>query len=330
MSKFITTEDGCHLYVTPSATFPRPRIPGDGEGILGEGLSDKLSRVDSLFINRYFDEVMNGDIRVCIINGVPTHMDFSALFCDYCGGHIGESHKSRDDCYWRCWDCQKDMCDLCHGEVDEAAALSNGAVNYALRRDALALCLDGNISISSRGSSERPSVHKIQRRVNRSFDYRRCDICENIISDDSRWGNKDKDVCKACSLTPDGLDFIENMGLWEFTMKEVWDNTEFGSMMDWVPVYKDSGDGESMILMNCKSDSSLFGRICLSAGDDHGRYGFFTVDSSFKMSDLFEKMEAAYKIKCDELIQDDSQSQIEYVTPIQELMNSLGIPTYYG
>lgn len=287
-----------------------------------------ITKTDDAFKKEYFESILKDDIRIKIINGIPTNFDYEDLYCDYCDSNIGSMNKDEEisNGYWRCWDCQIDMCNLCHSEINEEIANQNGAKNYHLRKDKIQACLL---------NEENP--HKLQKRTNTSFSMRGCDLCnESIgISDKFRWSEDpskydSKDICQKCSNTPNGMHHIL---LWKMqevdtckSLNEVWNNCEFGSIMDWIPIYKD--DEYNMILVNRNPESKYYEDVCLMASDNHGRSGFFTI--KIDLDELWRGMEVIYNEFCDKLKENNREDEISYLSPIQVVMESFNIPTYYG
>lgn len=289
-----------------------------------------VTKTDTEFRDEYFNSILNDDMRIKIINGIPTNFDYECLYCDYCGSSIGSLNKENEisNGYWRCWCCQKDMCNLCHSEINETIAAQNGAQNYHLRKDKIQTCL---------GISNEGNPHKMQKRSNENFALRCCDLCneEIDITDKFRWSEdilnyNSKDICQKCSNTPNGMHHILLWKMQEIdmnkTLNSIWNNCEFGSMMDWIPIYKD--DEYNMILINCNPNSPYHNEICLVACDDHGRSGYFTIKVDLNV--LLEGMEMFYKEACCQLKESNEEDRIKYLSPIQVLMHSFNIPTYYG
>lgn len=315
----ICVTKGGNYFDTPST----PEIPAL--------LVGNIKKTDNTFRNEYFESILNDEIRIKIINGVPTNFEYDALYCDYCDSPIGSANENEEisNGYWRCWDCQKDMCNLCHSEVNEDIAIKNGAQNYHLRKDRLQACLNENEN----------EKHKVQKRCNMDLSIRCCDLCNSEIdlNDEVRWSEdvtnyNSKDVCQKCANTPNGMQYIF---LWKMqqihmanNLKLLWENCEFGSMMDWIPIYKD--DEFNMILINCNPNSSSFKKIALAASDNHGRSGFFTIPHDIEISNLLEGMEIEYSDVCSKLKTDGNESEIKYLSAIQLLMETFNMPTYYG
>ena len=93
----------------------------------------------------YFKGLLNGDIRVRMINGMVSDFDFYSLFCDYCGTMMID-HNDSNKPYYYCMDCCLDMCNLCYHETSSDVAKANGAKNYEKRQEKLAKCRTHRLS----------------------------------------------------------------------------------------------------------------------------------------------------------------------------------------
>lgn len=305
--EFIANDEEGLILVTVDATeyFDVPKV----DVVIPTALESSLKWATPHFRNNYFRDLLDDNVRVKFINGYPVNLDFSALFCDYCQGNIGSS----PDGYWHCWDCHKDMCNLCKTEINEEIALQNGAKNYASRKDALLACL---------GQEGKVGTHFLQKRKTFSTYGKQCDVCQGYIDRfETCYTNAklNKDACLKCENSQAGQEKIVEWKLERYTtdVNMYWKETQFGNMMDWIPVLYDE---EGFISINCNPHSDMYQRICLTTGDDHGRSGYFIARTTL-LKEMLQEMEMAYT----KLKQDD-----EHLTPIQSLMYHLNMPIYYG
>lgn len=93
---------------------------------------------------------------------------------------------------------------------------------------------------------------------------------------------------------------------------------EFGSFMDWYPIYKDSED--NIILYNINKDSKFYQKICLSIYDNHTREGMFVVQEP--LEEFLTELEEYDKIDWKTLEEEDC--------PIIKAMIKRDFDVYFG
>lgn len=249
-------------------------------------------------VYQYFNNLSDG--RFCLIEGVT--MDYTGGYdCDYCKVTIVGKR-------FYCRQCIKDMCKLCHSETSEEIAIGNGAKNYKNRAEALATCRSHTLV-------ERNDV----------MPYRSCNVCQKYIGSNAHWHNdNDYDLCMTCA---DGSALIEQHGLTYIESESPFKESGFGSMLDWVPVLRDSE--YNLVLYNINIDSEHHRRYCLSSVDDHGRRGYFVVYDVSTIDEILAELNkivielkegAKYLDKWDKF----------YNMPIKVMMNNRGMPFHYG
>ena len=229
---------------------------------------DGLAKHEKLTIDQiieYYNEIIEGDVRVSFINGLETRLDMGYYYCDYCRTELFGRNGERDN-YYYCKTCKIDMCSLCFEEKTEEIAVKNGAKNYAERKEALQNCFNNHI-LEHRDTTNMPTYSN----------YRVCDYCKSSIDSGTYYSNKqtDKDMCTKCYdsseenkkiCQTEKLEFVDNSKTQNF------DYFGWGSLFDWIPIIKD--DEYNMVTINCNPDSKLFGKVGLVSVDDHGRQGY--------------------------------------------------------
>ena len=189
------------------------------------------------------------DERLTSINGL--RLNDTDYFCDYCGSY----HLDLSSSYY-CYDCNKDMCNLCFSETSAEIAEQNGAMNYHLRENDLRECRN----------------HDLCRSIDRRQAF--CDICENQIPlmypEHYYLEGEDYDVCGACYVNGNNVrnkdDLIKIDG-----------DIKFGSLYDWIEIFSDS-DGNA-VLCNLNPNSNYYKKSAFLAVDDHGRSGYYISDN---------------------------------------------------
>lgn len=82
-------------------------------------------------------------------------------------------------------------------------------------------------------------------------------------------------------------------------------NNEYGSLLDWIPIYSDVD--HSYVTINVNRDSPYYGKAGVAIQDDHGRMGYFNMDTT--VSELLKNFQG------------------ENLT---EFLNAKNFPIYYG
>lgn len=260
------------------------------------------------YVIGYFNDILNDNFRISVINGAHTSNDGPHHMCDYC-----ETFIEKEFNYYYCYDCHLDMCHLCFGETNKEISKLNGIEHWHKRAETLARCRE----------------HDLRVRYFKELQYY-CDLCRKDIYDIYRYSNceeKDdncEDLCQKCTETEMGKKFIEDNKL-ILTENIIECGYEFGSMLDWIPILRD--DEYNLILYNCNPESELCNRLACVSSDNHGRMGFYTVKETIDLDELLDKLEEYYsegewkKLKGWEEF---------YNYPIKRFMQSQNIPVHYG
>lgn len=304
-NKFFMNDFSNHLYITVVENKNYFDTPTYNPTLM---LPAQLIATDNSFRDEYFESILQSDMRIKFINGICTHMDYRCLHCDYCNSNIGNFNKKNQG-YWRCWDCQLDMCNLCYSNI-------NGCDKQF-------------------GRDKRECItHKFQKRIN--VTAKRCNLCDNKIWGNIRWSDNvsenvsdvgdvsdSKDVCEQCASKSSGMQYIYTWKLQQIeTNRELllsWENMQFGSMMDWIPICKDQECG--LLLMNCNPESDLFERMCLATCNYYGAFGYFTVPSEYTIQMLLNKMSETFDTACVKLKESAcEEDRNKFLSPIQTLM----------
>lgn len=280
-----------------------------------------LSIVNEDSIRNYFVSLREDDLRIKCLNGIPTS-NVTGFNCDYCHQFIGTLR-------YHCQDCWKDMCTLCYSERSDEDALKNGAKNYHLRKDSIEKC---------------HNEHHLNWMVD--YDYVCCDICskdikENVLRDanfatngDLKYDYDRKDVCEDCMNTVKGQELIKehNLSIRKIKFKNNCDQSGFGSMLDWVPIYQSNSEAYNFIYYNINKNSPNYSTLACSAEDNHGRLGYYQLPSPYsKLGDslkgLIQKHVPEYlKIKDT----NENSWELFYNSPLNLAMNELGMLVHFG
>lgn len=246
-------------------------------------------------IDKYFNMVLNDDARVSEINGLRTNMFCDAYYCDYCpNAYCGYE-------FYHCYNCYKDMCKMCFEETTEEIAKSHGATKWHLRKDNLAEC----------------RVHDIDL-INIMCAAGYCEICNERVAPCNTtfmYKNDDEgsDVCVDCYQK---LSEEDRNGYILTSMAKIYDNTKFGSVMDWIPFCQNTMF--DYLLVNRNKDSINYLRFACAATDNHGRSGYFILPQNTTYNSLLESINTLHNE--DEL----------YETSIKLYMLSLGLRVHFG
>ncbi len=245
------------------------------------------------YVIGYFNDILNDCLRISMINGMSSSYNGANYKCDYC-----ETIIEKGSNYFYCYDCYLDMCNLCFSETNE-----------------------------ENRTSSRCREHNLKTRYSWELYY--CDICDVNIYDTYRYSNCEEkeyceDLCQKCSETEEGKKFIEDNKL-ILTENIIDGGSDFGSMLDWIPILRD--DEYNLILYNCNPESELCKRLACVSSDNHERMGFYTVKETLSLNELLDKLEEYY-------------SEVEwkklkgweefYNYPIKRFMQSQNMSVYYG
>lgn len=133
-------------------------------------------------------------------------------------------------------------------------------------------------------------------------------------------------ACKDCnaSLTPrDNVCPYYKGIVRDIATKNEKTNFGFGSILDWVPIYRD--DEYNAILYNVNKESDKFDTLGLMIVDNHGRLGYFSINISLNKL-LKTLLKYHEKIKAKE----EKSGNKSWDTAIYYYCRKNGTPTYYG
>lgn len=271
-------------------------IPDDGGALffVKPIILEQLPSIDSSLINdkylqlatpeiilAYFEELLDEDIRVKVINGIHIIDYCSSYYCDYCKTRISDN-------WFYCNHCNKDMCKCCHEETSEEIAIKNGAKNYKVREADLNKCRSCKLI-------EPRNIYNI---VIPGASC--CDLCNEHIVDSNFYSTKLKetnssyDICENCyQISVEVRNIVETKSMILIDINDksnyYFGYTGFGSMLYWFPIIYDTD--ECCVLMNLNPEDPNYGKICLKGCDSHGRFGYFIIrDEKYDLHKVLERL----------------------------------------
>ena len=273
-------------------------------------------------IKEYFDHILSNDSRIRMINGLVMNgeNESASYYCDYYRTSVGDD-------YYYCLDCNNDMCNLCFAETSEAIAKANGAKNYAKRKDKLSLCQTKH-TLKKRQLSLPAICDFCEGKTNQKED-----IDTDIIVTSHRYhGDNDYDLCLVCSETKEGKALIAKKKLQLIRNNLACHGCDFGSLLDWVPIIGDTEN--NYVLVNLNSESPYHHKYALSACDNHGRQGYYTIWDKKSIVPIIEKLNKITaennENSCDK--KDNHNCEWEKINepPIKIYMKEKNMRTHYG
>jgi RNA polymerase-binding transcription factor DksA len=245
----------------------------------------------------YFEELKNLDIRY--LNGIPTRIrrTYSGN-CNNCGKNIGSLR------YYSF----KLLVDLCYDCYDEKKLESNWVQMYDTFEVQCSMCRK-----------------EINENVLNPFK-----IASNCLDYFDRYN-----LCQNCLKTAKGEEMIKEKGLRMVEYKVKIDQSRFGSLLDWVPIYKSNHDDEAhnmFVLYNINKESLDYDKLSCCSMDDHGRMGYYQFPEPYdRLGDSFKELIQKqlmryYKVK-DNF--DKNGLEIYYSGPLQLAMAELGMMIHY-
>lgn len=227
-------------------------------------------------VNDYFEQILNKNYRLCIFNGFSSDW-FFLTNCGFCES-IGFSD------YKYCHNCCRDMCYKCYDERYKDNEYVSDDQN------------DKMITTSCRNKSSKCEKSTLVDRSLYKIPYTfTCVKCNNNIAcSESRYTDKNINVCLGCFETNDGKLFCEDNNLKLQTIANSLKMREFGSLLDWKPLIIDCE--ENKLLVNLNPESNYYNKFCLSAMDDHGRCGYFIIWSNETLDQLVDELLEFYRI----------------------------------
>lgn len=268
----------------------------------------------------YFEELLDLDIRY--LNGLSIRMRPS-MMCDYCSQLTGYIR-------YQCTDCWRDMCLTCYSEKSKEDAKKNNSRNYHLREKELKLCQESH-NLKRLYDNYNPICSQCQNKIEENFL-----VMSKFASDCSRESQR-FNLCLDCLKTSEGgiLAKEKNLKILELKILPNCDQSGFGSLLDWVPIYESDHDDEAsniFLLYNINKMSPDYGKIACCTKDDHGRIGYYQLPEPYSrlgqnVKELIEKhLMESLKVR-DEI--PDSWDAF-YCGPLQLAMNELGMMIHYG
>lgn len=112
-----------------------------------------------------------------------------------------------------------------------------------------------------------------------------------------------------------------------------WDQLQYGSVLDWIPVYRD--EEYNMVLVNRYEGSPYFNQVSMCSQDNHGRCGFFTLPNVEYNSPSYDALLAQLETFHDNPLKDEDGNELKgwdrvYNLPIKRVMDGFGMQTHYG
>lgn len=283
-------------------------------------------------ILRYFN-ILRNDMNIRYMNGLSMGND---NYCNYC-------HDNIETDWQYCCHCYRNMCSLCQSETSEEIALKHDAKNYKVRERALNECR---------------SCNRFQKRYwTKSCYYDlQCDVCQSYMNENKPYYScKDEklvtyDICMPCYDTnPQAKEDVakKSMSLKEVNCTAVFKNTHFNSMLYWFPVVDDN-EGCS-VLVNLNPHDENYKKVCLLSCDNHGRLGYYIIyNKEYTLDTVLQKIKTicdrgTYEYEEMELDREENEKRYykcvtktaeigsqHHSSPIQLLMQDLGMEVYYG
>jgi hypothetical protein len=225
-----------------------------------------LTRLEEKDVEEFFMDILNDEIRIKSFEGIDSDPWFPGCSCDYCHTF------SESVLFKRCTVCNLDMCNKCFGEEIE---VKNETKKWAERKDALEECRKHELLTIVFPPN---NVH--------------CDVCEKEILSEARYSNREDniDMCVECLDTEKGNELHE-LKLCKGG-KTIQEQIGYGSVFNWVPLYKD--EENNMLLYNAVTGSDNYGKFSFMSCDDHGRCGFSIIRDTSDINDLGEELSNAY------------------------------------
>ena len=126
----------------------KPLMRDDGESPLNLMLPEKYNAITILSDNvpkeltldteqsiiDYFQDLLDGDLRIRVLCNETDNCDPIIVRCDYCRARI------KSGSIYECRKCRTDMCELCLAETSEEIAKANGSSKWHERKDKVEAC----------------------------------------------------------------------------------------------------------------------------------------------------------------------------------------------
>ena len=286
----------------PTKYEPIPEMP--------EVESSMFSKIsDNDIICMYFQGIKMGSLTVKSINSIePNLVAFGTKACNYCGTNIRKNNTIKNGCatlennsYYYCFDCFKTMCPLCKSETNSVIAAKHKAnlEKYEKRQPEILKCLQHNLKFIPAFVSTGECT---------------CDVCSNNInllsqnfmdgnSDfhvlgkmGTKWyycRNSDIDVCMNCSETDKGKIVIEKHNLKAGYFRPICDYLNFGSIMDWIPIFV--SQNTDYILYNANKSSPYFQRVAYC--QNNNGFNIYVTGKEYSIIDSQDIMKTTARIQ---------------------------------
>jgi hypothetical protein len=277
-----------------------PQEYGNYPSIIPVNDSNNFFRhVDLDVIIMYFQGILM-DNQIKTIDGIPPLIGFNTVSCAYCDAQICSysSNKSSncegakkyiDSSFYYCKNCFTPMCPLCREETSVEKAYQNKANlhKFYKRYPKVMNCLKEHSMIYI------PSFSL--------FNQCNCDICKERIElyqgfnievanislysfgkNRIQWyqnRNIDYDMCMNCALKPKNLSKIEKYKLKVTPFVPAMSYFNFGSILDWLPIYV-SNQGD-FILYNVNKKSQHYQKTAYCMNRDG--YHIYTLDDRYSL-----------------------------------------------
>lgn len=257
-------------------------------------------------IKSYFDTLRcKYKNNVVCINGVPTNPAcVDNIACTLCRRSVVNKY-CRD--YYYCYTSHNYICKKCW--------------------ECNAICNCGEDVVSTAHHSSMVHREALFREVC-------CDNCHKCITSSTLVCITDKSkkyapmiLCTNC-LHYDEAFFVKSIHMYrQYTNPLItyYEEMDFGSMLDWVPVLHDKAG--CMVLVNVNCMSKLHSQVCLACPDAAGRYGYFTLDKHVSLGNVVSILLALTSQKKWKKCKKNHRFP-NY--PIKKLMQNQGMPTDYS
>lgn len=116
-------------------------------------------------------------------------------------------------------------------------------------------------------------------------------------------------------------------------LEKYWENMDYGSIRDWLPIYRIEEEGMDLLCVNRNERSPYFNRVSLCGSDDHGRCGIFVIpDVSYdNLDEILTKLEFYHLNPPKNEDGNDLEGWDRYENlPIKRLMSDYNMQIHFG
>jgi hypothetical protein len=234
-------------------------------------------------IKEYFDVL--DEARFEIINYYNVNFGCYSE-CSYCYNCFTDGNS------YYCTKCNKDLCCKCYQKFIE-----NGTVKSS-RRDCKGTCLPD---------------HKFIIKTVEDFSCCKCGKKNKHVLKTELWyrdREKKINICQSCR-NEEEKEKIEEV-------QRIYDQSGFGSMLDWVPVIQEELYVPNRVLLNLNKNSDLYGQTAFEVMDSHGREGFYVYGKNIR--DTVDDLKTA----------DEELEGLYNMTPIDVVCERMGLQIDFG